>query len=284
MSQDDAIHPSLIMQNERFVRRLGSFRETISEELKPSWLKLTTITMVSSHLRDQGIILDHEKLKKAFRKMGTITTNIIGCNKKAFNWQIFYGKTEFYNQITIGYKDELSTKKVKIFPNGSLQVAGCSDIADCRKFIEQLQVILMMVYSAHVPTSSFRVVMINSNFSLNHSINLMRVIDIFSQKNDDYKICFDPDRYSAVKMKFKPVSSGKQITTSIFASGSIIITGAENMSEVAEAYVQIVSTLLSQKDVYVDRNPTTKDFDYFEGYKYSSWFSKIMSDDSKNVV
>lgn len=270
------------MQNERFVRRLGSFRDTISDDLKPSWLKLTTITMVSSYLRDQGVVLNHEKLKSAFHKMGLVTTNIVGSKKSAFNWTIFYGKSEFYNQVTIGYKDELSTKKVKIFPNGSLQVAGCADIADCRKFIEQLQVILMMVYSVHVPTSSFRVVMINSNFSLNHSINLMKVIELFGT-NEDYKICFDPDRYSAVKMKFKPISSGKQITTSIFASGSIIITGAENLNEVAEAYVQIVSTLISHSGVYVNKNPTTKDFDYFEGYKYSAWFSKIMSDDSKNV-
>lgn len=273
------------MNNEQFVRRMGSFRETISEEFRPSWLKLTTITMISSYLRDKGVILNHDRLKKLFYKIRYITTTrgggAGGC--EAFKWRIFYGKTEFYNQVTIGYQDSLSTKKVKIFPNGSLQIAGCADISDCKRFIEQLQVILNLVYSVQVPMSSFRVVMINSNFSLNHFINLMNVIDVFGQ-NDEYKICFDPDRYSAVKMKFKPIKTGKQITTSIFASGSIIITGAENMGEVVEAYVQIVSTLLSMKGVYVDKNPTTKNFDYFEGYKYSSWFSKIMSDDTNNVV
>jgi len=282
ITEDSEYHESLDMDYRKFISRIGCFREEIPENIRPTWLKLTTITMVSSHLRDQGVELDHDKLKKVFKNMQYLTIVKKGASGGTFNWQIFYGKTEFYNQVTIGYQDSLSTKKVKIFPNGSLQVAGCVDISDCHRFIDQLQVILMAIYGVHLPRSTFRIVMINSNFSLNYSINLMNVITAFEKEN--FSIVFDPDRYSAVKIKFKPVEDGKQITTSIFASGSIIITGAENLNEVSEAYVKIVSVLNSCRGVYVEASPSIKDFDYFGGYMYSNLFSKIMSDTTKNVL
>ena len=87
-----------------------------------------------------------------------------------------------------------------------------------------------------VPVDSFRVVMINSNFSLNYNINLMKVADWFEEYDDIFKVSFEPDRYSAVKIKFKPSEDMKEITTSIFSTGKIIITGAETLKEIAFAY------------------------------------------------
>jgi TATA-box binding protein (TBP) (component of TFIID and TFIIIB) len=78
--------------------------------------------------------------------------------------------------------------------------------------------------------------MINSNFSLNWNINLMRTADHFEKYSDIFKVSFEPDRYSAVKVKFKPAEDMKEVTTSIFSTGKVIITGAETFKEIAFAY------------------------------------------------
>jgi hypothetical protein len=54
--------------------------------------------------------------------------------------------------------------------------------------------------------------MINSNFSLNYNINLMKLPTGSSEYDDIFKVSFEPDRYSAVKIKFKPSEDMKEIT------------------------------------------------------------------------
>lgn len=262
-----------------FVKKIGVFRNSIPEHLRPTWLKLTTITLVSSHLKDMGMRLDLDRIRTVFKHMRYIPIRRNGVGNY-FNWRLFY--SSFYNQVTIGYTDSLSTKKVKVFPNGSMQIAGCRDLADCKRFINQLRIIIELIYNVDVPYESFRIVMINSNFSLNHMIHQMNVIDAFKTRN--FTVSFDPDRYSAVKMKFTPVENGKQVTVSIFSSGSIIITGAQTIQEVCEAYIAIVKKMISRHDdIFVERIDSKKDFDIFMGYTYDQWFEKIMSVSDKNV-
>lgn len=261
-----------------FVKKVGVFRETISEDIRPTWLKLTTITLVSSHLKDTGNKIDLDVLRRVFKKMRYIPIN--RNNSDPFMWRMFY--SSFYNQVTIGYTDSLSTKKVKVFPNGSLQIAGCRDMNDCKNFINQLRLIMDLIYNVDIPVDSFRIVMINSNFSLQHMIHQMNVVKIFNTKK--FSISFDPDRYSAVKLKFTPVHGGKQVTVSIFSSGSVIITGAQTIDEVCEAYIAIVERMVAHhKLIFVSKMETTKDFETFMGYTYNDWFQKIMSDTGKNV-
>ena len=256
-----------------FIRTIGDFRSGVNEDIRPSWLRLTTITLVSKHLKEQGVSLDPQRMQKVFDKITVIPIEQPGGGE--FRWQAFY--SSFYNQITIGYKDALSTKKVKIFPNGSLQIAGCVDMDDCDRFISQFQIIMRLVYGVEIPMDSFKIVMINSNFTLNHEINLMEVIDIFN--NSVNVIDFNPDRYSAVKIKFRSMADGKQVTASIFSTGSIIITGAERFEEVCQAYIYIVSTLVKHTSrVYTSKITSSKNFDYFMGYSYSEWYAKIMSE------
>lgn len=246
-----------------FIKSLGDYRTAHAPYT--SWLKLTTITMVSSYLRDTSKKLDLDRMKLVFRKMKHLPIKGGGC------WRRFY--STFYNQITIGYEDSLSVKKVKIFPNGSLQIAGCRDPYDCKRFINQLQLILKWIYNVSVPEDSFKIVMINSNFSLNHIVNQNAVFSVFRSK-PGFSVSFDPDRYSAVKMKFSPVRNGKQVTISIFSSGSIIITGAQTLQEVFEAYKTIMDTV-NVSDVCVESTENTEEFDYFMGYPYSKLYEKI---------
>ena len=122
---------------------------------------------------------------------------------------------------------------------------------------------------------TFRVVMINSNFSLNYNLNLMKVADWFEEYNDIFKVSFEHDRYSAVKIKFKPAHDMKEITCSILSTGKIIITGAETLKEIAFGY-NIINQHINENP-YIRVSPTeeTDVFDNYLGYKCDPFIMKL---------
>jgi TATA-box binding protein (TBP) (component of TFIID and TFIIIB) len=261
---------------------LDAFRKKIKREhpdIEPSWIKLTTITMISQFKREINI----ERLKDFFDNQTMKLTNV---NKKSrtFNWT--RKDTTFYNQITLVYEDHHSTKSAKIFPNGSVQVAGCADLFDCKRVIKQLSYMFSKILGKEyvIPDDTFRVVMINSNFSLNKNLNLIETARKFE---DVFKMSFEPDRYSAVKVKFKPAEDMKEITTSIFSTGKIIITGAETLKEIAFAYNIIISHILEHKKTIIttDIDPLKKEvFDIASGYNVYDIIKKAESLGQKSWI
>ena len=245
-----------------YLMTIGYFRENFPEEHRPSWVKITTITIISKFVQE----IDIHKLRNRLQEMGTIKIRVCGSTFDGFEWKL--KPTTFYNQVTLGYTDQYSTKSVKVFPNGSVQVAGCSDLFDCRNIIKQLTFILNTVLETDVASNGFRVVMINTNFSLNYNINLMETARVFNSEPVFTSVTFDPDRYSAVKIKFKPAADMKQVTASIFSTGKIIVTGAETLKEIAFAYNIINQHINAHKDrVKVSRTTATDVFDTVYGYK-----------------
>ena len=187
---------------------------------------------------------------------------------KYFEWKL-KPSTSFYNQVTLTYMDEYSTKSIKVFPNGSIQVAGCSDLFDCKRIIGQLAHFFkdIMGIQQELPLENFRIVMINSNFSLNYNLNLLKVSQHFEKYSDIFEVSFEPDRYSAVKIKFKPSEDMKRITTSIFSTGKVIITGAETLKEIAFAYNIINHHMNDCQGIRVSPSEIKDDFEIFMGYK-----------------
>src|SRR6056300_955069 len=241
---------------------LNEFRERIKREhpeIEPSWIKLTTITMISQFKRGINI----QFLKTFFEEYELKLSRKEKKNRK-FIWRM--KDTTFYNQISLVYEDYHSTKSIKVFPNGSIQVAGCADLFDCKRVINQLSCMFSRILGKEyvIPEDTFRVVMINSNFSLNKNLNLLQTAQKFESV---FKTSFEPDRYSAVKVKFRPSEDMKEITTSIFSTGKIIITGAETLKEIAFAY-NIINQHIND-DPQIRVSPTTeKDvFDVFLGHK-----------------
>jgi TATA-box binding protein (TBP) (component of TFIID and TFIIIB) len=110
--------------------------------------------------------------------------------------------------------------------------------------------------------------MINTNFSLNSSVNLNKIIQKFS-KIPGFKVTFDPDRYSAVKIKFVPGEGMKQVTASIFSTGKIIVTGAQKLDEIAQAYKILNQNLEFQMFVKPVAVPET--FDTIMGAPFVEW-------------
>lgn len=249
-----------------YILTLNEFRNAIHEDHRPSWIKITTITMVSTSM----LAIDIPGLREKFTKLGTVNLKMANSKSDGFEWKL--KPTTFYNQITLGYTDQYSTKSIKVFPNGSIQVAGCSDLFDCMRIINQLSFLFkeLLGDTVIVPIESYRIVMINTNFSLNYNVNLMKITEHFLA-NKLFNVSFEPDRYSAVKIKFKPAQDMKEVTASIFSTGKIIVTGAETLKEIVYAYNLINHHMNSGKGLKVSKTVETDVFETFMGYKFVDW-------------
>ena len=239
-----------------YLLSLDEFRRAFPKEHRPSWVKITTITMVSRC----GQVIDIANLRDRFVKAESVTLKMEGSDGAGFTWRL--KSTSFHNQVTLVYIDEYSTKSIKVFPNGSIQVAGCSDPMDCYRVIKQLQCLL----DTDVALETYRIVMINTNFSLNYNVNLMMVAEHFAA-SPMFNVSFEPDRYSAVKMKFQPAADMKVVTASVFSTGKIIVTGAETLMEIAFAYNILSQHMNSRKGLKVSKTSTTDVFETFMGYR-----------------
>ncbi len=260
-----------------YILKLNAIRtELIKDQTRPepSWVRITTITMISKFCTE----IDIPKFRENFAKLGSVRIRPVGSTSNGFEW--FSKDTAFYNQVTIWYADAYSRKSIKLFPNGSIQVAGCSDLFDCKRVLGQLSFIVKIVLDLPEPlaTDPPAVKMINTNFSLNASVNLNKVIKAFSTQPQKFKVAFDPDRYSAVKVKFVPGPGMKQVTASIFSTGRIIVTGAQTLAEIAGAYETLNKTIDSS--IFVKKVNEPEMFEVMTGARFGEWVRVL----SKNIV
>jgi TATA-box binding protein (TBP) (component of TFIID and TFIIIB) len=258
-------------QSFSFLLTLDEFRQMLPEETRPSWVKITTITMVAKF----GRVIDINLLRQKFQVMDHLCLQRRGNPQSEFRWSL--KATKFMNQITLTFTDGYSTKSIKIFPNGSIQVAGCCDLFDCSRIIVQLKEIFRTYLNMEdlINNDDFRVVMINSNYSLNYNVNLRKVAEHFSNFSNVFSVSFQPEVYSAVKIKFKPAEEMKEITTSIFSTGKIIITGCETLKEVAYGFNLVCRHIDREPDIRVSPTPTKDVFDTYLGYQCDHFVQKL---------
>lgn len=258
------------MATKRYIVTLDDVRKKYHPS-PPSWIRITTITMLCKFMCD----IDIEKIRAAFAD-GPIRIRRKGALTNGFEWSL--KTTAFYNQVSVGYEDQYSNKSIKMFPNGSVQVAGCSDLRDCKRIMKQLAFLVQRILEREEPITidNFRVVMINTNFSMNSSVNLMKVIDVLSAESK-FVVSFNPERYSAVKVKFHPADNTKQVTASIFSTGKIIVTGAETLREIALAY-EVLNEKLQKTKIEATKEDT---FDVIKGSKFDDIVSKLKQEGVK---
>ena len=264
----------------QFLSDVHGHRERVGETdgVAPSWVKVTTITMLSN-LKQR---LAPETIRAYFNDYKYVRLTKRGCRRfkgrgqdTKFAWRL--SNTTFYNQVTIRYEDYKSTKSVKIFPNGSIQVAGATDLIDCKDILKQLCVIMSAIFRKKFDVSNYSIAMINTNFSLNRSLNLRNIYKVFSETG--MQTDFNPDRYSAVKIKVQPTPQSKRVTVSIFRTGKVIMTGAEKLEEIAMTYGKVMDILYSSTyKVFhaVAQNPEY--FDKYRGWPIPELVRKLYSD------
>ena len=258
------------MATKRYIVTLDDVRKKYHPS-PPSWIRITTITMLCKFMCD----VDIEKIRAGFAD-GPIRIRRKGALTNGFEWSL--KSTAFYNQVTVGYEDQYSNKSIKMFPNGSVQVAGCSDLRDCKRIMKQLAFLVQRILECEEPLKmeNFRVVMINTNFSMNSTVNLMKVIDELSA-DPKFVVSFNPERYSAVKVKFHPATNTKQVTASVFSTGKIIVTGAETLREIALAY-EVLNEKLQKTKIEATKEDT---FDVIKGSKFDDIVNKLKQEGVK---
>lgn len=251
------------MNTLRFLKSIDTIRKSAS--FNPSYVKITTITITSTFGEPLNIPMIREYFESSSFKIK---------NKQTGHEHIWaMSPTSFYNQMSIFYTDGYSTKSAKLFPNGSIQVAGCSDLYDCERILSQLAHIVSTIFSSTYRTFGYDVHMINTNFSLNFKVNLY---SIFEKFDEEHEVAYNPDRYSAVKIKIRKPGADKSVTVSIFGSGKVIITGARTLDEIRYAYETIMAECMENYDLFFSEDAATiEKFDTFRGANISEWLEKI---------
>jgi TATA-box binding protein (TBP) (component of TFIID and TFIIIB) len=271
------MYSSVANQSFSFLLTMDEFRNMMNEGTRPSWVKITTITMLSKCMQE----IDTHKLREAFGRLDHLCMRRDGHLDSEILWSLDEDNN-FYNGITLKYEDTYSKKSIKIFPNGSVHVAGCRDLFDCQRVIAQLKCMFKHYLGLGdiIDSESFQIAMINSNFSLNYKVNLMKVAEHFRAYKNVFTVSFQPETYSAVKIKFKPFEdeNKKPITASIFSTGKILITGAKTLKQVAYGY-NIVCRHIDRCDDKIRVSPCEDKevFDTYLGYKSSEFVQKLRS-------
>jgi TATA-box binding protein (TBP) (component of TFIID and TFIIIB) len=173
----------------------------------------------------------------------------------------------FNNQLTMKLKiAEDKFVSVKIFLNGSIQIAGSKSIEQINKsiecllkilkkryFVESLNEEIHLVESYNFAIKDFKINMINSNFYVNYKINIENLYPLITKKG--VKARFEPLSHRCVNIKFVPDTNketDKPISIFVFESGSIIITGARNGNNIKAAY-EFITNVLDENSLTVKR-------------------------------
>lgn len=179
-------------------------------------------------------------------------------------------KKNFYNQLTTIVKiNEEKYMNIKLFKNSSIQITGCKSLDDCNIGLNKIINKLKEVYSYidengdfidikfvdnpdDINVSKMKIVMINSNFTINYSINREILYNIL--RNEHMNCRYNPSSHACVNIKYNSTNDHK-VSIFVFQTGKIIITGAKNLLQIKQAYdyiyvyLQINKNKIMKKDI-----------------------------------
>ena len=246
------------VQEFNFIRTIGEHRKCMGERFTtPTWVNITTITM---HAK-LGTPIDVQKLR-AHLEDGEMELAPFCC------LTISQNKKTFKNQLTTTMRMCGTNKSVKFFHNGSIHVTGATGVFECEVIIDRIhQNLLPMLTACRLPRPEFHVTLINSCFSLRHEVDLYRLIAHVSQPTHGsiYQWVFTPETYSGLRIKFQPFGDGKFVTTSVFSSGNVIITGSKTLKEVAFAYRLLTELVYEAPGIIMEPNEPKSKFEKSRG-------------------
>jgi len=250
------------MDTIKYIKAVGEVREAM--KIKPSWLRITTITMIGREICGP---IQAKVIRGLFNVIGSLKVN-----KNEWTVQKSKKGAQFYNCVSIGYNDAYSKKHVKLFKNGSVQIAGCSSILDCKHVVEQLKIILPVILNKEIDMewSDFDVVMINGTFNVPQKIHLFNLYRIL-ENDPKYSISYDPESYPAMSVRWN-VRQDKKVYAKLFTTGSVQISGCRTLMECVEAY-RVVNEISMTCRVGQDVDKDQKEIIF--GHSFESWIKKL---------
>lgn len=213
-------------------------------EKKPSYLNLSTMTIVCNLTQPIDILSFSDNFISPPEPKCTIKRpkqntefDLTKRGKK---------KKTFFNQASIHYTTH-TTKCIKVFSNGRLHITGVTSMIEAANVCTLTCNILNKTIGAvkgnsKVEAIDLQVCMINTNFSLNHGINIIELKKCF-QKYDKFSCFYTPDTYPGLKIKYFH-ESGNKSSIFIFSSGQIVITGVKSITDVNIVYTELMDLLI----------------------------------------
>jgi TATA-box binding protein (TBP) (component of TFIID and TFIIIB) len=246
----------------------------LSLEGLPSTLIISTISVtgkINSKIIleniDKYIILSQDNI------LSVKYSNKIRCLEKKINKSKKKNNRSFENQLTIEMR-VIDDKKIniKIFKNGSFQMTGCKSLEDCNIVINKLlnklkntigvlengvivdKPFIEDIQDKELNINTFKVDMINSNFSVNYKINRNALFEILRLENVNCR--YEPCIHACVNIKYSIPNDidNKVVSIFVFQSGNIIITGAKNKNQINSAYNYITSILTKYYNIIVKKD------------------------------
>lgn len=169
------------------------------------------------------------------------------------------GKSRFNNQVSFSYVPGAvgTTKKnCKVFANGKFHVTGVRSASEA---LRTLGIVIGMIralrpdctdVNGQVKVLSATVQMLNTDFRLDAPLNLEQLRNTISTKYGVYSR-YEPDHFPGCNIKFGGA------TVLAFKSGSVIITGAKRMGDVAHAFAFLLGAVTECPSV-IDSTGRTK--------------------------
>lgn len=176
----------------------------------------------------------------------------------------------FYNQCSITsfiphekFKNQLVKVDIKIFHNGSFNIAGSRSIQGIVHVIRKLMSLLVsyknvLNYKKELKIIDVKISMINTDFKINKKIRQKTLNTILNDKRFSLEQGgsvkwseFDPDKYHGVKIKYVHEHKHQEnthltrkgieklpgeLSILVFNTGHVIITGGKTAKETVEAY------------------------------------------------
>lgn len=261
---------------------------TVDDIPLPDGLLLSTMTLncefknsynkrIRFNIENIGLYLDIDNIYKMeyysyVRINNKLQEDYIAKNKKRkyVKKKLIKRIMDFYNQITLIVVGETNIINVKLFINGSIQMAGCTSIREAERIlkmiIDKLNQDIYIFENGEMTQkkfindetitkidldniSRFSVSMINTNFNIGFKINRDNLFLLLVENNrtmPDMTVRYDPTIHAGVILSI-PCTNKKRISIFVFESGAIIITGSKNNTQVINTYDYIYNFLNEYK-------------------------------------
>ena len=149
-------------------------------------------------------------------------------------------KSAFYNCFVIIFRKKINNKyqefHVKLFNSGKVEIPGIQNDTMLNNVIEILISYLQPHFDKKIEEikEKRQLILVNSNFNCNYYLNREKLVQILKKK---YKIkCgMDSCSYPGIQCKYK-LDTGIEISFMIFRTGSVLIVGKCNDTELYEIY------------------------------------------------
>lgn len=146
----------------------------------------------------------------------------------------------FANSVTVLFD---KTKAAKVFVNGKIHITGCTQVAQAvsysKKFCEAMGL-------HHATIKNIDILTLNTSYKLapRKNIRLAAMLDRFQQLGTTKLTArYNPDIYQGLVVKVEHPTTTRKITTLIFYTGTMIITGVRTDEELLHTHKFIMDAI-----------------------------------------